>query len=498
MTTHVASIFIRDGIIENELAFLEDFLGEVYRQLTGFGRDAGSSSSRMYTRYSNAQRTGRRAAVRVDLIAQALQQRVAEIRETHGSFLVIDNIDQCSPSLEELLQCELSNLRSRGLNIMITSRLPRYEKIEDISCDFHECGPYEQDLEFYWRCESCEMQYICETCFSLDNVCNRWYVCRRSSSRRDTDVFSNSGADTFWVEPDHFDLNINSVSERNMRKFIAWDLEREHGDLGLGSSAHRPPLSSFGVAFRKAYPQSTGGEWVQEIFRSVNGSILQARLALDRIHDAPSPDVVDFSPHHIPPNVQAVFNVAINNIAQQPASQRELAMKCIAALGKDGEEDSGISVNRLAGLIKGRSYSSRSQHNPPRSVEDILRATKGYLTLMAPGDGQKEYTVVAYNKRFFHYANEEYNDEIMMAKAQLRTSNIPRSFTMKDIASPEPAWLDFLGDLKRFDSPKLLASSARKSSSIRRETSGLMRSQTLLTASASRVTSPSVGLGLDC
>ena len=297
-------------------------------------------------------------------------------------------------------------------------------------------------------------------------------------------------------------MSIEGIYGKHMKAFIAWDLEREHGDLGLGSSACKPPLSSFGAAFRRARSGEAGQDWVQDVFEIANGSVVQAKLALDRIHNAPSPDAINFSPSRMPANVQALFNIALKDIERRPPGQRELALKSIAAVGKVGDEDTGLPLSRLAGLLKGRPYTTTSTRVPPRSAEDIVNATNGYLRLDAPRDGQTEYNVVAFNRLFFQFANEDYHDELVMANSLLRTSNIPRSFTRgpekpsNDTATPELSWQDLLGDLKRFESPKLVASPTRKPPLVRRESSGLRRSQTLISSGASRATPPPAGLGL--
>ncbi|KAF2855716.1 hypothetical protein T440DRAFT_386062 [Plenodomus tracheiphilus IPT5] len=394
--THVAAIFMRDGPIENELAFLEDFLGDIYRQFTPLGLLANHIASQKYEKYTDARNAGKRVSVRIDLIGQAVQQRCMEIQETGRAFLVFDNIEQCSPSLEQLLLHQFSVLQQSGVGILITSRLLKYGKLEEIYCDFHDPGPYEGRLQFYRRCVHCEKHYTCEECGDVENVCVR------------------CGPGTVWAEPDHMEMKIDSIRERTMKSFIAWDLEREHGDLGLGSDAHKPPLSSFGIAFRKAKSGATGRQWVQEIYESVNGSVVQAKLALDRIHIAPSPSAVNFSPNRIPANVQAFLHAAIEAIEHQPASQRELALKSIAAVGKQGNEDVGITLSRLAGLLKGRPYRASTASVPPRSAEDVLASAKGYLRLMPPGYDEEEHTIVAFNRVLSRYANEDYNDNLAL------------------------------------------------------------------------------------
>lgn len=478
--THVSALFIRDGPIENELAFLEDSLSEVYRKFTPPGLLADHTASNMYDKYTYAQNAGRRVSVRIDLISQALQQRCREIQETGCAFLVIDNIEQCSPSLTELLLRQFSVLQQQGVGVLITSRLRRHGKLEEVYCDFHEPDFDESRLQFYRRCIDCEKHYVCETCDDAEKICVQ------------------CGPNTAWAEPEHLELVIDSIRESSMKSFIAWDLEREHGELGLGSDAHKPPLSSFGIAFRKAKTGIAGRKWVQEIYESVNGSVVQTKLALDRIHSAPSPDAITFSPNRIPANVQALLHAAIKDIEKQPTSQRDLALKSIAAVGKQGEEDVGITLSRLAGLLKGRPHISSKAGVPPRSAEDIFASTKGYLRLMPPGYDEVEYAIVAFNRVLFRYANEDYNDALVMANSQLRTSNIPRSFTRtlesSNATAVEPSWQDVVGELKRFESPKLLASSAQKSPPVRRRSSGLNRS---ITFDIRGISSPSVGLGLD-
>lgn len=297
---------------------------------------------------------------------------------------------------------------------------------------------------------------------------------------------------------------IDSIHEKYMKGYIAWDLEREHGDLGLGTlNVRKPPLSSFGIAFRKTKPGAAGHGWVQEVFESVNGSVVQAKLVLDRIHSSTSPNSVDLNADRLPMNIQALFNEALSQIQEQPASQRDLALKSIAAVGKTEDMDFGIPLSRLASLLKERPSTSMPTRIPPRSAEDILNAARGYLRLMAPRFDGGEYTIAAFNKLFYMYALNDYNDELIMANSQLRTSNIPRSFTRapkkgaKDKSEePEPSWEDILGDLKRFQSPKLSGFSARKSPPIRGESPGLMRSHTLISSGMPRVASPPTGLGL--
>jgi hypothetical protein len=126
-------------------------------------------------------------------------------------------------------------------------------------------------------------------------------------------------------------------------EFLAWDLEKEHGDLGLGtlSNPSEPPLSLFGIAFRATKYGSRGIDWIQKIARYVDGSIMHAKLALDRIHISGSPEAVDLKTKRIPRNVQAHYNVAIRTMGQRTASST-MALKSVAAVGREGETVHGL------------------------------------------------------------------------------------------------------------------------------------------------------------
>lgn len=266
-----------------------------------------------------------------------------------------------------------------------------------------------------------------------------------------------------------------------MQNYIAWDLEREHGNLGLKSGVqNHPPLSSFGAAFRRDKPGNSGREWVKEVVQNVHGSVVQAKLALDRIHSATSPIAVNFSPNRIPRNVQELFHTAIKSIDHQLDSQRELALRSLAAVGKKGSEDTGITLTRLARLLKMKSHKTSASFVPPRSTEDVLASAKGYLTLIPPRQGETEYTMNAFNRVLFRYINQDYNDELVMANSQLRTFKIPTSFTRaleSPIAdSPEPSQ-DRSRDFERFQSPKLPNWSARIPTPRRQTLSAVIEAQ---------------------
>lgn len=234
-------------------------------------------------------------------------------------------------------------------------------------------------------------------------------------------------------------------------------------------------MSSFGSAFRAIKHGTAGEDWIWKIVTYVDRSIFQAKLALDRIHSASSPEAVDLDPKRLPANVQANFNTAIRTIEQQSSDHNTLALKSIAAVGKEGNTIQGLPFARLATLLKERPYRAKPGTLPARSPEDILKAANGYLTVIPPLFKGQDYTVATFHRLFWVFANDEYNEELVLAYSLLPTSKVPRSFT---IQSPDPR------------SPP----AAQSPPLFRRESSGVSRSQTFF-SSLAPVASPPAGLG---
>lgn len=286
-----------------------------------------------------------------------------------------------------------------------------------------------------------------------------------------------SGPVGLWEPPEQYSLIIDSPRARSIYDYVVWDLEREHGDLGFSTLAnpYEPPLSSFGLAFRATKHGAAGEDWVWKIVDYIDRSILQAKLFLDRIHSASSPDTVDLNPKRLPPNVQANFQIAISTIEQQSSDHNTLALKSIAAVGKEGDTIQGLPFGRLATLLKERPYRMEPRTLPARSPEDILQAANGYLTVIAPLFPGQDYTIATFHRLFWVFANDEYNEELVLAYSLLPTSKVPRSFT---IQSPAPT------------SPPAV----QLPQSFRRESSGLTRSLTFF-PSGPPAASSSAGLG---
>ena len=156
----VASVFICTDVRYNETAFVEDFLASICRQLEPSDEDAQLDG---YIERGH----GKRVAIRIDLIREVLHERISSRKRT---FLVLDGVDRCGSVLELLLGAELANLQQRGLSVLVTSRLPVYEKPEIVTCDVH---PSER-LTLFWECDVCHEFIICYPCKEKTDQCEKW------------------------------------------------------------------------------------------------------------------------------------------------------------------------------------------------------------------------------------------------------------------------------------------------------------------------------------
>jgi hypothetical protein len=160
-SVYVASIYFLDDVHNDERVFLADFLAAIYRQLTPM-RESKSTLA------SNIEGS--------PTIAEALQIRLADMKEDDRCFVLIDGMDQCTSSLRDLLEQEILALQKLGMNIMITSRLPIYEFQKLKFCDCHEPNEYDESMMFYYRCMSCTENICCLPCKEEEKSCPKWYV----------------------------------------------------------------------------------------------------------------------------------------------------------------------------------------------------------------------------------------------------------------------------------------------------------------------------------
>jgi len=156
----VATLFISADVQHNDAAFVEEFLVVTCRQLNSTGEDDDLDAA-------IERGHGQRATVRINLIREVLYKRLSSHRR---AFLVLDGVDRCGEALEMLLDAELASLQQRGVSVLVTSRLPVYEKPEEVTCDVHAS----ERLTLFWECGVCHEFVICYPCKENTNRCEVW------------------------------------------------------------------------------------------------------------------------------------------------------------------------------------------------------------------------------------------------------------------------------------------------------------------------------------
>ncbi|KAF1946297.1 hypothetical protein EJ02DRAFT_249210 [Clathrospora elynae] len=393
----IAAIYIDRDVPYYDNYFIEDFLEILYNQLaepTALEEDHSIDAYKKYseTRYKlkNAPE-GYRAVERLSTLREALCIRLEALRSARA-FLLLDGIDICDQSLRLLLHEELAKLLEMGLSILITSRLAVFEQLLT-RCD-HPEDPEPKDvrepLSMYYTCRVCG-KFLCITC--------------KDSKRSCLNGHDNS---YLYESYDHVNIQIVPIPELPMREFIAWNLEREHGNLGLGSSARKPPLSPLG----KSLVSKTVQKHADEVCIDAVGHIGMAKARLDLIHTMDSLDGIESRRDQLPTNIVTMFDFGLKRIETQPAGQADIALKAIAAAA------TGVGGVEIPAL---REKLQRLCATEVRSGEEILEMTRGFL-LFSTRETQS-MRLAAFHQSFFYYIRERYNQAIHRASLQI---NPPR------------------------------------------------------------------------
>jgi hypothetical protein len=235
----------------------------------------------------------------------------------------------------------------------------------------------------------------------------------------------HSGSD-YFVEPyDRVNCAVGHIPANTMREFVSWDLEREHGDLGLGSANDRkPPLSMLGISLHQDRAGGAAAHLVQHIVDRAYGNVGMAKLRLDLVHGARTLEPIEAVHDRLPNNLLDTFEAGINSIEQQPdAWLRDLGLLAIAAAARNFN---GVPFESLEQWLSKASTQSSLAHVASRSPEEIVRAARGYLV-------QKHtypIELTVYHPDFYYYVAEDYNESIFWKRSQLPVNGIVRAFTM--------------------------------------------------------------------
>ncbi|KAI9657705.1 MAG: hypothetical protein M1821_002881 [Bathelium mastoideum] len=211
-----------------------------------------------------------------------------------------------------------------------------------------------------------------------------------------------------------------SIPIENMEKFVEWDLERVHGDLGFGSSSEgqQRPLSMLGMALR--YNDGEGAQKLRtSIANSAFGNVGMAKLRLETTYDSTTLEEVEMTRDRLPRNAVAIFDAGMKRLEAQPAAHRELGLRIIAASCQDPQ---GVPLQTIEDWLG----------QPFRSPEDVFQVTRGWLKIHQTENRK----VQAYHGTFGVYVKENYNESLFRARSALRIRRIPRSASIEVFRVP--------------------------------------------------------------
>ncbi|KZL85537.1 ankyrin repeat-containing protein [Colletotrichum incanum] len=427
----VASVFVREDVVTAGAAFVEDVLTSIFHQLCVSHTDEDEDEAYVakYRLYLDARKHGHRDIFRIKLIRDALQSRLGMLDR---ALLVIDDFDRCSPAVDLFLENELAVLANESrLKVLITSRVSCLKDVPtEQYCD--SCDNEEDAAMFlfvYWRCESCRKKKVksahilCQSCRDKGKTC------------------VNCGDAAGFVQPfDHVELEVDSATQP-VAHFIDWDLEMEHGDLGLGSdNPDKPPHSEFGRRLVDPRNHEALNRLRDQVKSQAVGNVSLIRLRLDNVHQTQSVGVTSGRSDVLPANIVGFFDVGIRRIEEQSPSQRSLGLKVIAAVAHY-DFALGIEYENLQRILRrstktpARAHAKRTTSTPTvstrlrrstmpapemsdmphRSLEEMLHAARGFLTFGNMG----HRPLMAFCQSFHTYAREHYNESLVWAHAQL-------------------------------------------------------------------------------
>ncbi|KAH3909996.1 hypothetical protein HBI56_128850 [Parastagonospora nodorum] len=347
-TSSVVSVFIGKDTKVSAADLLEDLLVCIHNQL----RSIDPETDNHFAQYETACRYGESVSRRTTLLRVAITSLLDKHQHT---FLVIDGYDRVGHDLQILLDRELADLRAHRLRVMLTRRVPAFEPPRVKICD--GCQAY--NLKLYWSCKAC---------FALQLPFDLCYDCRVKER-----ICVVHGVAHFEESYNHVSTDVSYPD--NMEEYLLWELRR---------MSRVPQLHMF--------LEDAGMS--QRIIKSMSydRNITIAKLYLDNVFREQCLDVVVKVNDRLPRNIIAMFDDGIGRIKQRPDREADIGLLAIAAVG---ENNQGIALVSLANWM--RDALSRLPYlaqAPPRSLEDILRYTNGFIQERVSNSGDRYFIVL--------------------------------------------------------------------------------------------------------
>lgn len=217
----------------------------------------------------------------------------------------------------------------------------------------------------------------------------------------------------------YLDIDIEIVTEAAIEGYVRWDLEREHGDLGLGSSNEvKPPASSLCKALARHKNSNAAQELVSYIAEKADGDITQARLRLDLVREAETVDMTRHTIEGLPASVIAVFEAGIKSIQEQEEPSRTLGLNAIC-LVTIGHAYQGIEAGYFMKKLQALCNMDPEETAKSCFLDEIIHASRGFLSVYWHV-GEDEEKVRSYHHDFFYYVLEDYNESLSAVRRNIK------------------------------------------------------------------------------
>lgn len=217
-----------------------------------------------------------------------------------------------------------------------------------------------------------------------------------------------------------------ATSEETMSRFIAAELERTHGDIGLGSTCkHKPDRSKLGRALVEGKTTDSSQELLEFIVKSAGGNIALAKLRLETIDAFQSVDSTLRIGDRLPDNIQAMFDAGIDRINKKPQAEAALGLKAILGVATRYSGEPFWELQRW--LQRQAAFASPANTTSSLEIEEVLHAAAGFLSC----DTWDERSVVTlYNEAFTSYVAQNYNESFIWVRSEMQLGIRPRSNSM--------------------------------------------------------------------
>ena len=167
----------------------------------------------------------------------------------------------------------------------------------------------------------------------------------------------------------------------------------------------------------------TAGALVDRILDDALGNVGLAKARIDLVHDLESISDLEARRDQLPANILSLYDAGIRKLEARPQERRDLAVKAIAAAGRD---IGGVSIPLL------QRWLHQSVDEETRSGEDILEAANGFLFAAT---GNAIQNIQLYHTSFYYYVVNRHNVSIFEADGRLRADNAGKMSSFAEIPS---------------------------------------------------------------